>query len=268
MNFLRSRPPRLRTDQKGFTVAEVVVVLGVSALFVSLILYFGISYWRYGLIMSADSDTLVTRLNVQDFLRENIGTSSGLINQNSIQDNAALNPDSSIPGNNYWEIIHAVPTSYNVTSGTGTVPILYYKRHSLNGSNTLIMNGTLPYEDEYIMYLDRDKKELRVRSLANGSATGNKLRTSCAPASATSTCPADRTIATDISSITTRFFSRSGNPIDWTSVYDPLASTYIGPDYSSAEVAEFTVRLAQRPGLEKSNVTQNTTVIRVALRNT
>ncbi len=253
--------------QAGFTVPEVIVVLTVSAMFVSLILYFGISYWRYGLVMSADSDTLVTRLNAQDYLREQIGTSSGLINQNSLADNAALNPDTSIPSNNYWQVLHAVPTTYLAT-GTGTVPILYYKRPSLTSSNNLIMNGAQPYEDEYILYMDKANKQLMVRSLANSNASGNKLKTSCAPASASPTCPADKIIARDLTSVTTRFFSRSGNPIDWTSVYDPLIDTYIGPDYTSAEVAEFTIKLAQRPGLEKTNVTQNTTVVRIALRNT
>jgi prepilin-type N-terminal cleavage/methylation domain-containing protein len=256
-----------RKDQAGFTLPELVVVLGVTALFVSLILYFGISYWRYGLTLASDSDTLVTRLNIQDYLREQVGTSAGLINQNSLPDNTALNPDTTIPGDNYWQKIHATTQTYTAT-GSGTTPLLYYKRFSVNTSNTYIMNGSQPYEDEFILYLDNANKQVLVRSIANTGAPSNKLVTSCAPAAATTACPADKVIATDISSITTRYFSRSGNIVDWTSVYDPLIGQYIGPDFPNAEVAEFTIKLAQRPGLEKTKTTQNTTVVRIALRNT
>jgi len=257
-----------RTNREtGFTLPEVIVVLGLSALFVALILYFGISYWRYGLTLAADADTLVTRLNFQDYLREQISTSTGLISQNGLQDGTALNPDASIPGNHFWASIHAVPQTYSVT-GSGVSSLVYYRRNSVNTTNTYIMNGTQPYEDEYILYIDNPTKQLRVRTIANTSASGNRLKTSCAPASATATCPSDKVVATDISSISTRYFSRSGNLINYASIVDPVTGQPIGPDFPSVEVVELTVKLAQRPGLEKSSTTQNTTVVRLALRNT
>lgn len=254
-------------EEDGFTLPEVVMVLGISAMFVGLILYFGISYWRYGILLEADSDTLVTRLNVQDFIREQLGTATGLTIQNGIPDNAAQNPDPTIPGNEYWLPIHAVPGTFN-TGGTGTTPIVYYKRYSTNSSNNLILNGAQPYEDEFVMYMDNVKKQLLVRTLANPNAPGNKLVTSCPPASATDTCPADKVIGSDLASVSTRYFSRSGNLIDYQSTVDPLTGEYIGPDYPSVEVIELTVRLARKPIMQKTNATRNTTVVRIALRNT
>jgi hypothetical protein len=239
----------------------------VSTLFSALVLFFGINYWRYGYLQEADLSTLVTRLNAQDFLRENIGTSSGLIIQNSLPDTHTAVVDPLIASGEYWKPIHAVPATTSVSS-TGASPLLYFKRFSVNSSNAYIMNGTQPYEDEFVLYLDNTTKQLRVRALANASAAGNKLKTSCPVAIATPDCPADKVVADNLSSVSIRYFSRSGNPIDWTSLYDNINAMYIGPDYPNVEVVEFTLNMALRPVFQKTNATQNTTVIRIALRNT
>jgi len=108
---------------------------------------------------------------------------------------------------------------------------------------------------------------LMLRTIANSSATGNKLRTSCPPAQATSGCPADSTVATDVSSVTTRYFSRSGNLLNWTSITDPLTGAYIGPDFPSVEVLELTLNLQRKSVLHSGTATSNQTIIRVAFRN-
>jgi len=258
---------RRRLDQKGFTLPEVVVVLGLTALFTGLIMYFGMSYWRYGYLLQEDLDTLVTRLDAQDFLRDHISTASGLITQNGLPDPNAENPDPMIAGDEYWVPIHAVPTTFN-TGGTGTTPVLYYKRFSVDPSGAHIMNGTQPYEDEYVLYLNNPTKQLLVRTIANPGATNNKALTSCPPDIASASCPADKVVASDLAALTLGYFSRSGNPVDWTSIFDPINNEYIGPDYPSVEVAEFTLDLAKKPVFQKTDATQNRTVIRIALRNT
>jgi prepilin-type N-terminal cleavage/methylation domain-containing protein len=257
----------LRSDQSGFTLPELITVMIVSTLFSALVLFFGINYWRYGYLQEADLSTLVTRLNAQDYLRENISTSSGLIIQNSLPDTHSTVVDPLFVSGEYWKPIHAIPGTTTLGT-TGASSLLYYKRFSVNSSNAYIMNGTQPYEDEFILYLDNPTKQLRVRALANPNAIGNKLKTSCPPALASDTCPADKVVADNLSSVAIRYFSRSGNPIDWTSLYDSVNATYIGPDYPNVEVVEFTLNMTVRPVFQKANATQNTTVIRIALRNT
>lgn len=256
------------SDQSGFTIPEMLTVLVVTGVFTGLILFFAFSYWRYGALAEADMDTFVTRLNAGDVLRELVSSSTGMIIQNSIPDPNRHVPDPADGTDTYWLPIHAVPGSRSVGSPGTFTSLAYFKRISFDGLNQPIMNGTQPYEDEYILYLDGTTKELRLRTLANPAATGNRLKTSCPEALASSSCPADRTIASDIDTIDLRFFSRTGNLIDHASVFDPDINAYIGPDYPAVEVMEFKLTLVKKPFLQTANATKTSTIIRIALRNT
>lgn len=254
--------------QNGFTLPELVVVLFLTSMFTGLILFFMVSYWRYGYLLEADLDTLVTRLNAGDLLRENISPASGLILQNSIADTNTNSPDTSITPAYYWIPIHAVPGNIPIPATGSTTPLLYFTRFSVNTSNAVIMNGTQPYEDEFVLYLDGTSKKLYLRSLANPTASNNKLLTSCPPALASASCPVDKMVASDLESVDMRYFSRTGNLIDYTSITDPLTGNYIGPDFTVVEVVEFTLNIAKKPVLQKANATFNSTIIRIALRST
>lgn len=257
-----------RKTEEGFTLIEVLVSMTVTSIFIGLIMFFMISYWRYGYLLEADLDTFITRLNAGDVLRESFSSSSGLVIQNGIPDVNRHNPDPLDGTGQYWLPIHAIPSNTPVgTSGT-TAPLVYYKRPSQNLSGAIIMNGAQPFEDEFIIYLNGTTKQLLHRSLANPSATGNRLKTSCPAAIATSVCPADKIIASDLASVDMRYFSRTGNPVDYTSVYDPDIGQYIGPDYPVVDVIEFKLNITKKPIFQKTNATTNSTIVRIALRNT
>ncbi len=251
--------------QKGFTLVEVLIVLTLTGLFAGLIFSFAFGFWRYGYLLEADLNTFVSRLNAGDYLRENVGSSSGLIIQNSIADPNAMNPDPLITSNDYWEPIHAIPG--NISVSTGTIPIIYFKRPSLDTSGDFAMNGSQPYEDEYVVYMDGDKDKIFVRTLSNPSVTNNRLLTSCPESIATISCPKDKEIISDIESVDMRYFSRTANTIDYTSIVDGFGN-YIGPDFSVVEVAEFTLNIEKKPILQQTNATKSSTIIRIALRNT
>lgn len=256
----------MKQTQRGMTIVELLVVMVVTSLFVSLILYFGMQYWRHSAAMESDLSTFVTRLNSQDYIRETLGTSSGLINQNSIPD-ANAHVSDPINGNTYWFPLHAVPQ--NITAGNpgDYTPVLYFRRITIKTDGSVAMNGTQPYEDEYVLYLDGSSKELRSRTLANPNVANNKLLTSCPPDSATSSCPADKTLLDHIDSIDTSYFSRSGNNIDYASIIDPVTMLPIGPDFPVVEAVQFTLNVRAKPLFQKSDSTINATVIRIALRN-
>ncbi|MES2970712.1 MAG: prepilin-type N-terminal cleavage/methylation domain-containing protein [Patescibacteria group bacterium] len=264
---IRQKCQLRENDQTGFTLPEIMVVLFVSSLFSGLLLFFMVSYWRYGLLLESDLDTLTTRLNAGDFLRENLNPASGLIIQNSIEDTNSSNPDPAISPAYYWLPIHAIPGVIPMGSSGTSTSVAYFKRPSINTSGAVILSGIQPYEDEFILYMDGSTKSLMSRSLANPSAPGNRLKTSCPPAIATTACPADRTVASDISSLEMRYFSKTGNLIDYTSSYDTDTNMYTGPDFPVAEVVEFKLNLTKKPLLQTANATFNTTIIRVALRN-
>lgn len=257
----------MNRKQMGFTLPEVIVVLFISSLFVGLLMFFMISYWRYGLLLEADLDTLTTRLNAGDYIRDHINPSSGLIVQNSIPDPNPDAPDTTKSPQNYWLPIHAIPGDVPVGSTGIKTPLLYFKRPSITTSNAVAMNGIQPYEDEFVFYMDGTTKSLMSRSLANPSVLNNKLRTTCPPSAATTICPADTVVASDISSIAMRYFSKTGNVINYTSSYDSAINAYTGPDFPVVEVVEFTLKLSKKPAFQKTNATSNTTIIRVAIRS-
>jgi prepilin-type N-terminal cleavage/methylation domain-containing protein len=247
-------------DESGFTLPELISVLAVSAIFVALILYFGISYWRYSALLESDLDTFVSRLNAQDIIREFVGTSDGLITQNSIQDAHANNPDP-VAGANYWVTIHAVPGTLSAASGS-TTPVLYFRRLSINTSNAIIMNGTQPYEDEYVLYLNGTTRQLLLRTLANSSATDNKAKTSCPAAIATTACPADKIVLENVASLDATYYSRSGSTLS----YDSTLGT---PDFPLVEALQYTFHITKKTLFQtSSSSTVNNTVVRIALRNT
>ena len=129
------------------------------------------------------------------------------------------------------------------------------------------MNGSIPYEDNVILYMNGSTKQLLARVVANPYASSNRARTSCPAAVATLSCPKDTVIADDVSSVSMRYFSRSGNTIDYTSIVDSSTGEYIGPDFPVVEVVEFNLKLTKKAQLHNGADTINQTVIRVALRN-
>lgn len=259
--------------QDGFTIPELIIMMVVTTILTILVISFMISYWGGAVRLQNDSGTLVERLNSGDALRDALNVASGLITQNSIADTNAGNVDPTA-GAGYWVQLHAVPGTTNMPSGTTTTPLFYFQAPSTTTSRTFIMNGQVSYKDEFVLFLDGATKSLKLRSLINPSATGDRLKTTCPPSQASASCPADRVMAQNVSSVDTRYFSRSGNTIDYTSIVEkdvngnPVVPTvYIGPDFTSVEVVEVTIHLSVKSTVGGTANTSSEAIIRVALRN-
>lgn len=257
---------RNQLNARGFTLVELMIVMVLTLMLSGLVMTFFIDFWGSTASLENDSETFVGREDAGDALREYFNASTGLIIQNGIADNHTLNTDPANGSGQYWTPLHAIPGT-TAMPATGTTPVLYYTAPSVDSSRNFIMNGTQPYQDNFVLYMNASTKSLMLRSLANPSATGDRVTTSCPPAQATSSCPADKTIATDISSVSTRYFSRSGNTIDYTSITDPLTGEYIGPDFPSVEVLELTLNVHRNSTLKGRTDTSNETIVRVAFRN-
>lgn len=256
----------LPKDEAGFTVPELIIMMVVTVMLTITVMSFAFQFWSSAATLTNDSTTLATRLNLGDNLRDALNASSGLITQNSIPDSNAANPDPTA-GSSYWQTIHAVPGTTSVGASGTTTPLIYYKAPAIDTSKNIVMNGNIPYENNFVLYLNGTTKQLLLRSLANTSATNNKLKTSCPANLASSACPADRVLATSVSSVKTRYFSRSDNTIDYTSIVDPTTGAYIGPDFPSVEVVELTINFYKKSTVGGGAATSNSTIVRVALRN-
>lgn len=254
-------------DQSGVTLVELLIVIVVSTAVTLAILSFAIQFWSSNATLQNDLETYDTRSNAGDIMREYLNVSSGFITQNSINDANPLLPEPGDITGQHWKIIHAVPKNIPVGSNGVITPVFYFESPAVDTSNNLIMNGVQPYTNQFVLYLNGTTKQLLLRSLANPSAGSNKTKTSCPSGSVTLSCPADKLVASPVSSIDVRYFSRSGNPIDYTSITDPLTGEYVGPDFPTVEVVELTIHLFKKSTIGGGEDTINSTVIRVAIRN-
>ncbi len=257
----------MNQDSRGLTIIELLVAMMGSMIIMGIITSFGLHYWANSATLQADQETLVSRLNSGDYLRQAINAASGLITQNDLVDQHVGKVDPADATGNYWLPIHAVPGTISVGSSGTITPLIYFNRPSIDTSKNIILNGSTTYQDDVILYLNGTTKQLLARTVANSFAANNRAKTSCPAAAATTSCPADTVIADDISTVTMRYFSRSGNAIDYTSITDPSTGAYTGPDFPSVEVVEFNLKLARKGRVHNGGDTANQTVVRVALRN-
>lgn len=131
-----------------------------------------------------------------------------------------------------------------------------------SNSSTLILatsaqtsNGTILFDDpadyittknNYIYYLQNGT--LYERILA-ASKTGNSAVTTCPPADATSSCPADKTIMTDISSFTVTYYDTYNQQVDPASARSiGLSVTMSTTRYGQAISATYNTRMVFRNG--------------------
>lgn len=257
----------IHNAQRGFTVVELVVVMTMTMLFSGLVLTFAIDYWGSTANLKNSNETLISRQTAGDTLRSNLERSSGLVLQNSIGDANSAVSDPSEPSGAYWITLHAVPQTITMPAADAYSPVFYFTAPSTDGDHEWIMNGEQPYYDEFVLYLDGATRRLLLRTLAHPSATGNTRQTTCPAGLSSSSCPGDRIVAEDVTSVETQYFSRSGNTINHESITDTDTGEFIGPDFPSVEVVEITLNLRRKATIQGTNDTTNATTVRVALRN-
>jgi hypothetical protein len=258
---------RIKLDQRGVTIVELLAVIISSSIIIGTMSAFALNLWSNTAVVQSDQETFVSRLNAGDYLRGAINSAAGLITQNNLSDINTGNPDPSDASGTHWLPIHAIPGNINMGAPGTITPVVYFNRPSIDTSKNLIMNGTVPYQDDLIIYMNGTSKKLLARVLANPYAVNNRAKTTCPEQLASTSCPADTVIAEDVSGVAMRYFSRSGNTISYTSIVDPITGAYIGPDFPSVEVVEFNLKISKKAKLYNGANSVNQTVIRIALRN-
>ena len=212
---------------RGFTLVELVVVLTVFAIigvtFLGLVGNYFVTITRTEEL----SDMTVQSQNLLRTTVENIRFGNGVEQSNQITD-----PNQ--PGG--WS-----------TSNTNFVIILSVP--AVDSSHNYIIDPDTgsPYMNELVYY--KNGSTLMQRTLANPSATGDTLMTSCPPALATATCPADKQLATYVNSMVF-------------TLYDQNAAQTTTP--SLARSILITLNMQRNAPGEPINLTTN---IRVTLRN-
>jgi prepilin-type N-terminal cleavage/methylation domain-containing protein len=214
--------------QSGFTLVELTVVVSVMA--IVGVVFIGVVS-NFFVIISRNNALTEMTINSQNLLRttvENIRFGDGIRQTNQISDPNAPTGGWSTSNSNFVIII-AVPAE---TAGHS------YITDPSTGS---------PYMNELIYY--KSSSTLMERRLANPSAAGNSLTTTCPANLASSSCPADITLAPYVNSM---IFS----------MYDQNAAATTDP--TQARSIKITLNMQRNAPGNPINLTTST---QVTLRN-
>lgn len=175
-------------SQAGFTLVELIVAISVFA--VIGVTFLGLTV-NYFVVITRNNELAEMTVNSQNLLRttvENIRFGDGIRQTNQISD-----PNAPTGGwntnNSSFVIVIAVP--------------------ALDSSHNYIIDPDTgsPYMNELVYY--KNGTDLMERKLANPSASGNTLLTTCPAAKATQSCPADTHLADYVSSMTFTMYDQN-----------------------------------------------------------
>lgn len=178
------------SKQRGFTVVELTIGISVGAI---LFLAFMTVITNYFILITRNNASIDMTTSSQNLMRstvEVLRVSNGVRQTNSISD------------------INAPAGGWN-TSNTNFVIVI--STPAIDSSHNYIIDPSTgsPYMNELVYY--KDGTSLMKRTLANPSAIGTTLVTSCPAALATSTCPADVHLADFFQSMSFTLYDQNSN---------------------------------------------------------
>ncbi|MBI2588958.1 hypothetical protein HYW35_02010 [Candidatus Saccharibacteria bacterium] len=159
---------------KGFTVVELIIVISVTSILTIAFLDAITNFYSIVTRNNAANDLTTSSQNLLRSTVETLRVGDGVRQTNSLNDINAPSGGWNTNNSNFVIVI-ATPAldtsrSYIIDSDTGS-----------------------PYMNELVYF--KSGTSLMQRALANPSAAGNSLKTSCPAELATSDCPADKQLA-------------------------------------------------------------------------
>jgi prepilin-type N-terminal cleavage/methylation domain-containing protein len=179
-NIRRLAATKKSLDEKGFTLIELVIGVGIMGI-IAVTLLGTLTY--YFANMTRNNHFIEMTVNSQNFLRvtvEELRYGAGVRQSNTVTD--AHEPSGGWDtSNDSFVIIIAVP--------------------AIDSDREYIIDPLTgyPYNNELVYFRQGDL--LYKRTLANPDASGNTLTTSCPAASANASCPADKLLLEDLDEI-------------------------------------------------------------------
>lgn len=179
---------KLAQNQFGFTIAELTVVISVTA--IVAVVFLGVIS-NFFVTITRNNELVDMTLNSQNLLRttvENIRFGNGVEQTNTISD------------------ANAPAGGWN-TSNASFVIIIPVP--AVDSSHNYIINPSTgsPYMNELVYY--KNGLTLMERILANPNASGNTTTTTCPSNLASPTCPADKQLATYVNSMTFTLYDQN-----------------------------------------------------------
>lgn len=184
---------RQKLNQAGFTLPELIVTMTLMTILSLMLANFVITWLAASTLAQARTELLTNAENALDAITEDIRLSGSA-------DQVNRWPDSNGPGGNQfgWQ-----------SSGS----TLVLAKAATDSSNTIIFSDPAKYitqKDNEIYYLSNGT--LYRRTIAS-TDTNDAATTTCPPANATSSCPADKTIATNVTNFGVAYYDADLNTV-------------------------------------------------------
>lgn len=178
----------LQLNQRGFTLVEVTIAIGVGAMIAIVYLSVVASFL---VTMNRNNQQVEMTLSSQNLLRstvENLRFGDGVRQTNLITDPNAVGGWNT--SNSNFVIILAVP--------------------AVDSNKAFIINPSTgsPYMNELVYY--KKNAKLMRRTLAHPDAVGNRLVRSCPPEIFTLSCPSDNTLAPYVTAMVFTLYDQDG----------------------------------------------------------
>jgi len=218
---------RRRKSEAGFTLVELAIVMIVMGI-LSLTLANFITTWLQQSSLSQARANLLTNAETALDTVTNDVKLSGSADQNNRW------PDSNGPGGN----------QFGWTSGS---QVLVLAKAAVDGSNNIIFSDSSKYisqKDNEIYYLSGTT--LYRRTLASDSSNDAAV-TTCPPSDATSSCPADETIATGVTTLSFTYYDADENQVTPTNARSVQVAITLSTTQGGQKVsANYTTRMVFR----------------------
>lgn len=190
----------MRHYRSGVTMIELMVSITIASILLLIMLQVTVnsyaSWRRESTITQLQTNTKTAVETVAQVVR----SAKSVEAQNS-------QPDANAPDT-------ANPYSWQSSTGTGATLILAVPSRTVTGELIYIdQTHTSLYTDNVIFYLEPATDILYRRTIANTTAPGNAGVTTCPPAVATPSCPADAKVVADIANLSTTYLDASGGVV-------------------------------------------------------
>lgn len=180
----------LKLNDRGVTIAELLVVTAIAGLLVASSVTIMLFFYGDVLRGNIQSQLAVESQNILRSVVEELRVSSGVRSTNS-------NADANGPSGGW------------TTSNDDLILII--STPVLDSSNEFVINPITgsPYQNEIVYFADG--KTLYKRYLANASAAGNTVKTSCPASAASPSCPPDVVMSSNFETMNFEFYDQDDN---------------------------------------------------------
>jgi len=179
----------LGSKSSGFTLIELLIVISVTSIVSVALLGSSLNYYALITRNNAAIDMTASSQNLLRSTVENLLYGGGVRQSNTITD-----PNAPAGG---WN-----------TSDVNFVIVIASPAADASHNYIIDPSTGSPYMNELVYY--KSGGSLLERTLANPSASGNALKTSCPASLATASCPADKDLADFVSSMTFTLYDQDG----------------------------------------------------------